>query len=123
MAFISDTVLDAALNIFTNSANRLDITSQEATSYAQATSTYTLGNKTGITVSAPGDGSPNGRRVTISAITDGAVTGTGTAAYYAITDTTGSQLLATGSLTASQVVTNGNIFSTSAITIRIPDTV
>jgi len=56
MAFISDYVLDAALTVFTNDANRLDITSQEPTTYTEATSTYTLGNKTGITVSSPGDG-------------------------------------------------------------------
>lgn len=123
MAFISDFVFDAALAVFTEDANRLDITSSEPTSYAEATSTYSLGNKTGITVSSPTDASPNGRMVTISAISDGDVTDTGTASYYAITDTVNSRLLATGTITTPQVVTNGNVFTTSAANIRFPDAV
>ena len=46
MASISDYVLDAALAKLDTEADRIDITSQEATTYAGATSTYTLGNST-----------------------------------------------------------------------------
>jgi len=59
--------------------------------------------------------------VTIAAITDGAVTATGTATHYAIVDTVNSRLLATGSLSASQAVTNGNTFTLTSTTIGIPD--
>lgn len=121
MALISDFVLDAALNVFTTSATRLDITSSEPTTYAQATSTASLGNKTGITVSAPANATPNGRMVTISAITDGTVTATGTATHYAITDPANSRLLAAGAISSPQVVTSGNVFTTSAANIRFPD--
>ena len=101
--------------------NRVDICSQEPTTYAQATSTYSLGNETSISISAPADASPNGRKVTLAAITGASVTGTGTATHYAIVDTSNSRLLATGSLSASQAVTSGNTFSLTASDIRIPD--
>lgn len=120
MAYVNDLVLDAALQVLTDDASRLDITSQEATTYAGATATYTLGNKAGITVGSPGDRTPNGRKVTISAITDGEVTGTGTASHFALTNGTDT-LLVTGSLSSSQAVTDGNVFSTNAFDIGIPD--
>jgi hypothetical protein len=123
MAFIADYVLDAALSKLDTEANRLDITSQEATTYAEATSTYTLGNKTSLSVGAPADRTPNGRKVTVAAITDGAVTATGTASNWAIVDTGNSRLLATGSLASSQAVTNGNTFTLGAFDIGIPDAV
>jgi hypothetical protein len=121
MALLADYALDAALSKLDTEANRLDICSQEPTTYTQATSTYTLGNKTSLSIGAPADRSPNGRQVTVSAITDGSVTGTGTATHWAITDTGNSRLLATGSLSSSQAVTSGNVFTLASFTIYIPD--
>lgn len=121
MAFLNDTIYDAALDVLTNTGNRLDICSTEPTTYAAATSTNTLGNKTAITVGAPADRTPNGRKVTVAAISGGSITATGTAAFWAITDAANSVLLATGSLSASQSVTSGNTFSLTAFDIGIPD--
>ena len=121
MATIADRVLDSGLNILTNEATRVDITSQSSTTYAEATSTHTLGNATSITISAPADRTGGGRKVSLSAISNGTVTGTGNATNYAITDTTNSRLLVTGSLTASQSVTSGNTFSLEALDVGIPD--
>jgi hypothetical protein len=121
MATLNDRVLDNGLNVLDTEASRVDICSQEPTSYAEATSTYTLGNETSISISAPADASPNGRKVTLAAVSGASVTNTGTATHYAISDTSNSRLLATGSLSASQVVTSGNTFSLTASDIRIPD--
>jgi len=121
MATLNDRVLDNGLTVLDTEANRIDITSQEATSYAEATSTYTLGNSTSLAISAPGDRSGGGREVTASAITDGTVSGTGTATHFAIVDTSNSRLLATGSLSSSQAVTSGNTFTLASFTIGIPD--
>lgn len=121
MATISDYVLDAALTKLDTEADRVDITSQEATTYAGATSTYTLGNSTSLSIGAPTDGDTSGRKVVVAAISDGSVTGTGTASHFAIVDTSNSRLLATGSLTASQSVTSGNSFSLASFDIEIPD--
>lgn len=121
MATLADRVFDNGLTVLDTEANRLDITSAEATTYTQATSTYTLGNKTSLSIGAPADRTGGGREVAVAAFTDGSVTGTGTAAYYAITDTTNSRLLATGALSSSQSVTSGNTFSISSFKIGIPD--
>jgi hypothetical protein len=115
MPFAHDDVKDNGLTIMTGANRRLDITHTEATTFAQATSTYTVGNKVGISVSLVA-GTPSGRAARVAAITDGIITATSTGAaddaqFWAITDTAGSKLLATGALTASQMVTSGNSFS------------
>ena len=121
MGTLNDRVFDSGLTVLETEANRVDICSSEPTTYAAATSTLTLGNKTSISISAPADASPNGRKVTLAAITNASVTGTGTATHYAITDTSSNRLLATGDLSASQVVTSGNEFNLTSSDIRIPD--
>ena len=120
-ATLGDRVFDNGLTVLDTEANRIDITSAQATTYAEATTTFTLGNKTTPTISAPADRAGGGRKVTVSAITDGTVTATGTAAWIAIVDTANSRLLATQALSASQAVTNGNVFTLPAFDIGIPD--
>jgi hypothetical protein len=121
MATLNDRVFDNGLTVLDTEANAIHITSQEATDYTDATSTSTLGNSTSLSIGAPADRSGGGREVTVAAITDGSVTGTGTASHYAIVDTVNSRLLATGSLSSSQAVTSGNSFALASFTIGIPD--
>lgn len=120
MAFLHHDVLDKGLEHLTTHGNRLDICSAEPSTFEEATNTLTLGNRTGITISAPTDRSPSGRKVTVSAITDGSVTSTDTATHWAITDTVGGRLLAAGSLSSPQFVTQGNSFSLQSFDIGIP---
>jgi hypothetical protein len=121
MATLNDRVFDNGLTVLDTEANAIHVTSQEATTYAEATSTYSLGNSTSLSIGAPQDRSGGGREVVVAAITDGSVTGTGTATHYAIVDTVNSRLLATSTLTASQAVTSGNTFTLSSVSIGIPD--
>ena len=121
MATLNDRVFDNGLTVLDTEANAIHVTSQEAADYAGATSTYTLGNSTSLSIGAPADRTGGGREVTVAQITDGAITGTGTATHYAIVDTVNSRLLATGALTASQSVTNGNTFTLASFKIGIPD--
>lgn len=124
MPTLNDRVFDNGLTVLDTEANRIDICSTEPTTYTQATSTYTLGNAASTAypgISAPADRTGGGRKVTVSAVTNGTVTATGTAAYYAITDTVNSRLLATGTISNSQSVTNGNTFTLSSFDIGIPD--
>jgi hypothetical protein len=122
MAFIADYILDLALAELDTATSTLYITSQEATTYAEAATTYALGNKSSLSIGAPADRSPNGRKVTVAAITDGTVSGTGTVTHWAITKS-GTTLMATGALSSSQAVTNGNTFSLGAFDVGIPDAV
>ena len=123
MASIADRVFDNGLTVLDTEANKILITSAEATTYTQANATFALGNSTTLSIGAPAARSGGGRQVTIAAITDGAVTATGTATHYAIVDTVNSRLLATGSLSASQAVTSGNTFTLSSAVIGIPGAV
>lgn len=121
MAFLDNRVFDNGLTILDTEANVVHVTSAEATTYAEATSTLTLGNSTSLSIAAPSDRTGGGRKVTVSAISDGSITGTGTVTHYALVDTTNTRLLATAALTASQSVTNGNTFTLASFDIGIPD--
>ena len=121
MATLDNRVFDNGLTVLDTEANKLLITSQEAASFTEANATYALGDTTSLSIAAPSDRTGGGREVVAAAISDGSVTGNGTATHYAIVDTVNSRLLATGSLTASQVVSSGNTFSLGSFTIGIPD--
>lgn len=124
MASLANTVLDDGLSQLSSAGGlteNLYITSAEATTYAEAFTTYKLGTKATPTISAPADRSGGGREVVASAITDGTVDTTGTATHYALTDNSASLLLATGALSASQAVTATNTFTLTSFAIGIPD--
>lgn len=124
MAFLHDDVLDDGLNVLTNATSTvLHICHTMPTDRATAISN-SVGNKTGPTISVPGDRTGGGRKVTVSAITDGSITATSTdtdddAEFYAIID--GSRLLAASTLASGQMVTSGNTFTLAAFDIGIPD--
>ena len=121
MATLNNRVFDNGLTVLDTEANKVLVTSQEASTYAEANSTYALGNSTSLSIGAPADRSGGGRKVTVASITDGSVSATGTATHYALVDTNNSRLLATGTLTASQAVTSGNTFTLATFDIGIPD--
>ena len=121
MATLGDRVFDNGLTVLDTEANKITVTSQEASTFAEANATYALGNSTSLSINAPANRTGGGRKVTVAAITDGSITATGTATHYAIIDTSNSRLLATAALTASQSVTNGNTFTLATLDIGIPD--
>jgi len=121
MSFLHDDLLDLALQALEDTVENLYITSAEATTYAEAQTTYKLGTKASPAFTGPVNGDSSGRKTTIDAITDGTVDATGTATHWALTDNSASKLLATGSLSASQAVTSGNTFSLTAFAVTIPD--
>lgn len=119
MAFLNDRVLDNGLSTLAE-VNALHICNAEPADFTAATTTNSLGSKSAPVVSVPGVRSPSGRKVTVSAISDGSVATTGTASHYALVDTVNSRLLAANTLSASQAVTSGNTFSLDAFDIGIP---
>jgi len=121
MATLNNRVFDNGLTVLDTEANEIHVTSQEAASYLEATDTYSLGDSSSLTVSAPQDRTGGGREVVVAAITDGAISTNGTATHYALVDTANSRLLVTGSLTESQVVTSGNSFALASFNVGIPD--
>lgn len=121
MAYLNDRVFDEGLSVLDLEANAVHVTSAEATNYTEATATYTLGLSSSLSIGAPSDRTGGGRKVTVTAIDDGDITGTGTVTHYALVDTVNSRLLATAALTATQSVTNGNTFTLATFDIGIPD--
>jgi hypothetical protein len=122
LVFWNDSLYDLPLQYLEDNGSRLDICSQEPATYTEATSTYTLGNKTGITYTGPADRAPNGRKTTVDAISGGAVTGTNLATHWAVTKPTATTaLLASKTLGSSQNVTSGNTFSLTAFDQGVPD--
>lgn len=121
MPYIDPSVLDAALTEIKDNANSLVICSSLPSSYAGAVSA-TLGTKASPTISSPqarADGAA-GRRIVVSAITDGTVSADGTATCVALLDTDNSVLLIAKEYAEDQTVTNGGTFKTSEISIDLP---
>lgn len=126
VAFLNDNTLDSGLSALKSAADKVYICSSQPATYTEATSTYALGNKNfgagSVFPGAIAAGSPSGRKLTTAAITDGSVTGTGTASYWAIVTSGSSRLEAAYSLSSSQAVTSGNTFTLSAFDVRLANT-
>ena len=122
MAYIHDDILDAAASYISTNTENLYLTSQEATTYAEAQTTYKLGTKATPAFTGPQDNDGGtGREIEVDAITDGTVDATGTATHWALTDNSATKLLCTGALASSQAVTSGNTFTLTKIDIAFPD--
>lgn len=116
--YANTSVLDALLDKVAT-GTRVDVCSAQPTTYAQATSTYTLAN----TTLSSGDftkaaGSPNGRKVTIGQKPTITINNNGTATHIAVTD--GTNLLYVTTIT-SQVLTAGNTLTIPAWNITVSD--
>jgi uncharacterized membrane protein YebE (DUF533 family) len=123
MAGLQDRVLDLGLNVLDTEATHMYICSADPATFTAASSTNALGSKNwgaGAAVGAPVAGTPNGRQVPTTAITDGTVSANGNAAYWALTDNGNSRLLASGPLSAAQAVVSGNTWQLGSFNIRIP---
>jgi hypothetical protein len=120
-ASLEDRVLDFGLNVLDIESAFLSVCSAEPTTIAIAATSGLLGFKSwgaGLVFGAPSAGSPNGRKVTATAVSDGTITTSGTASWWA-TYAAGT-LHAHGTLSSTQVVTAGNTFTLTAFDVRIP---
>ncbi len=120
-ASLEDRVLDLGLNVLDTETSFISVTSTEPTTIASAATSALLGFKNwgaGAAFGAPAAGSPNGRKVSSVAITDGTITTSGTASWWAAY--AAGTLHAHGTLASAQGVTAGNTFSLASFDIRIP---
>ena len=121
VASLEDRVLDFGLNVLDTETTFISVTSSEPTAIAIAATSGLLGFKTGAAGSlfgAPSAGAPNGRQVASVAISDGTITTSGTANWWACY--AAGTLHAHGTLSGAQVVTAGNTFTLASFTIKIP---
>lgn len=117
---LDDTVLDGALNILKNNTSQIAICNAQPLTYAQATVTFMLALKTGLSA-ADFTGPVNdtsGRKLNVNAIAGLSVTNSGTAIYAAWCS--GSVLLAVTTI-ASQVLTAGNSITVPSHKVNMQD--
>jgi hypothetical protein len=118
---LDDSVIDGSLNIVKNGATQMCLCSAQPTTYTEATSTYMLVLKTGLTsgsFTGPVNGDTSGRKLTKTAENGVSVTNTGTATYIALCSA--SVLLLVDTIT-SQVVTAGNTCNIASYKYEIAD--
>lgn len=119
-AKVEDVVLDSGLSQIDTLPTHITICQSEPTTLAIAMTTL-LGFKSvaaGAHFGAPAASTgPTGRGVTSVAITDGTITTTGTASWWAVCTT--AALYAHGLISTPQSVTSGNTFSLAAFDIKL----
>lgn len=119
---LHDDVFDNGLNVVKNNTENLYLLNADPGLTWANIAAYAVGVKAAPSISSPADRTGGGRKVTVSAITDGEVTVTDPAAsYFALTDDSATKILVSGDLTAPQAVTDGNVFTLNAFDVGIPD--
>lgn len=119
--FLHDDVLDGALNIIKNNATKLAVCSTQPKTYTEATSTYKLAIKTGLTsgnYTGPADHT-SGRKLTVNAQSTITVDAGGSAQHVALTGTAAT-LYAVTTCTA-QTLSIGNTVSVPAWVVSVGD--
>lgn len=124
-AQLEDRVLDLGLNVLDSESTHIMICNAEPTAISLCTvgAANALGFKSfaaGGVFGSPAAGTPNGRSVASASVTDGTITTSGTAVWWAI-QASDATLHARGTLSSSQVVTSGNTFTLGSFNIRIPN--
>lgn len=120
---VDNSVLDAALNVILNGAKQLIVCSDTPTTYANATGTYDLATKTGLTSGdfaiADDSASPYGRKLTVAIQSAIPVDHSGTATHVALCGT--ASVLYYLTTCTSQVLTSGNTVTVPSWKITIGD--
>lgn len=117
----NDLILDAALDYIKNNVTQLAVCNAQPTTYAEATSTYKLALKTGLTsgsFTGPANGDTNGRKLTVNSQAAIAVDLSGDATHVALCS--GSVLLYVTTCTL-QTLTSGNTVTVPAWDVEIAD--
>ena len=117
--FVPDATLDSMLDVITTNVDRLDICSTQPTTYTEATSTYSLGNKALSGAWSKANGDVSGRKATCAQQT-GVSIGTGGSAQH-IAGTDGTSVLYFVTTCTSQTVTAGNTATINAFDIEVLD--
>jgi len=119
---LPDAVIDGMLSYLRQKLTGISVCSTQPTTYAEATTTYKLADKNGLTSTdlTLGDGDVSGRKVTMKAQSSVAVDVTGTAAHVAWWGSSASLLLLVTTCT-TQALTTGNTVNIPAHDYEIRD--
>lgn len=123
-----DAVLDVMIDYIANNCDEIFVDSAQATTYAEAQTTFKLAPKLAIVtgigggVYTKGNGA-TGRMLTVAAITGLTNSATGTATHLGLCKNAGSVLLGTNTLTTSTALTINNKCDLASWTLTIADPV
>lgn len=118
---INDFVLDHGLWTLPRITTRLLLNKTVATSYATATDpSNVLGQKGSPLITGPMSATPNGRKVVVNAVTDGAIYISDTATAWSLVDDKSDRLLVAEPLETPINLMVGDLFITEAIDIVMP---
>ncbi len=120
MSSLHNDVYDNGLNVIDTLVENLYILKADPGLVWANIATHGLGLKATPEISAPSDKDGGGREVTIAGITDGDVTATGEASYFALTDDSANKILASAPLGTTQEVTINNKFTLTELKVGIP---
>lgn len=109
MIFFNDNCYDAFLQYIIDNADTVHYCTQQPTNYTEATSTYSIGSKSGLVRNAVEDGAVDGRRFKIDSYVDGVSTGSGTVTHLAYVDTSNNILICVGLCTPNRVLSTGQV--------------
>lgn len=117
---LPDATIDDMLAIIADNCTRVDVCSTQPTTYAQATSTYTLGNYTLTAGDGNGDwviadGDTSGRKLTLQAQSGNNASADGTAGHLAFTD--GTSRLYYVTTVSSETTNSGSPLNISAVDV------
>lgn len=120
-ARVEDLILDSGLTNLDTASTHLWICAGEPDTLAKAATSSLLGFKSfaagGLFGSPAAGTSPTGRKVASTAITDGTITTSGTASWWAVGTT--AALHAHGLLSSGQAVYAGNTFTLGSFEIKL----
>jgi hypothetical protein len=117
--YLSDTYKDLLLAGIRADCTQLFINSGLCVTFAEASNTKKLGVKATPTLSAPTDDGTTGRKIVLSAITDGTVSASGDATHMSLCKA--DALICCYPLNALVAVTSGSTFTLTEHDINLPD--
>lgn len=118
-----DTMVDQALAWVKTNTAQLCVCSSEPNTYAEATSTYKLGQKAHTISGSPQDWGSSGREIAVDALSSVSISTPGTAAHIALVHSSvgSAQVLAYVTDISSQVVAASDKVNVATWDIRIAD--
>jgi hypothetical protein len=121
MTVLNTMVYTDGLSLFTGANKVLHLNSQEPVNLTEATSTYTVGNKTAVAATLQ-NRSGGGKEAAFGSITAITVTSNAaTASHWSVVDTNLAELLAANSITTPKVVYTADGADLTGLVVGIPD--
>jgi hypothetical protein len=116
---LGDVVIDASLHHIKDNTENFYILSAEPTEWADI-ALYKIGIKETPTFADPEEATGVGRKITMNAITNGLITGSDTARYYALTDDSEEKILVAEEVDPNAIVVDKSMFTFTEITVTLP---